>query len=155
MMTERDDRRRPVGEEPRQQRQEGPDREREERRHRRPPGRPPSVGVDAELQPGVGVEGHLALADRMRATVSASSSGHAPGPVHGGQLTALGLGLVGQLLPFHSELPLHQLVLGPHRHQLAGRHGESPGEQAGHAGQADRRGVGRGPGHAQDRARRW
>ena len=80
---------------------------------------------------------------------------HAPGPVHGGQLPPLGLGRLGQLLLLHPELPLHQLVLGPHRHQLAGGHGKGPGQQAGDPDQADGRGVGGARRRPPGSATRW
>jgi hypothetical protein len=46
----------------------------------------------------------------------------APSSVHAGQLTLLARGILRELSPFDVDLVSHQIVMGPHRNQLARGH---------------------------------
>src|SRR5262249_10095788 len=52
------------------------------------------------------------LADRMRATVLASSADRPRAPVHAGQLPLLPFGILGEFLPLDLHFPVDHFLLG-------------------------------------------
>jgi len=113
----------------------------------RPAARRP--GVNTQFEPGVGIEGDIGVGGQDAGHRARVLSRQALSLVHAGQLQQLAFGIIGELLPLDLDFPLDHLLLGPDRHQLAGRHRECPGQQARYPGEPDRGRVGRRPGHAE------
>ena len=131
----------------RQQRDERPGGEREQRRDAGEYGRGQLERVDAELLAGMHAQRGIRVpGDRG----GHSRRGLGVGAVAGERVRQLGL--LGGREPgvhrsFGRDLGVHQLVLVRHRHVLPGSHRERPGHQRGHAGQDH--GVRRRPAAAQ------
>ena len=113
-------------------------------------GLPVRAGSNAQLLPGMGLEGQVGIAHHLDRQLVGHGGVDPPALVDGRQLPALVLGVVADGLSLDIELALHQFGLGPHRDVLPGGHGEGPGHQAGDAGQTDRARRGMGTGHSQD-----
>ena len=91
-----------------------------------------------------------ALAERMRATVSASAAGTPRARYMAASSRCSASGSVASSSRSTCSSRSLQLFLGPDGHQLARGHGKGAGEQAGDARQAYRRGVGGAPGDPED-----
>ena len=131
----------------RQQRDQRPGGEREQRRDACEYGRGQLERVDAEFlasmhaQRGIGVPGDRGGHSRRGFRVGAVAGERV------GQLGLLGGREAGVHRAFGGDLGVHQLVLVRHRHVLAGAHRERPRDQGRHAGQDH--GVRRYPASAQ------
>ncbi len=108
------------------------------------------VGVDAELLGDVHLQRQLGVGVHL--------PGHGLGgllrephlAVHVDELRLLGLRVPGQLGSLDGDLARHRVVLRLHRRELAQRHREGAGNQAGHAGQDDHVPVGAAAADARD-----
>ncbi len=106
--------------------------------------------IDAQLLPGMGLQGDLGVAHHLGRQFGGHRRVEAPALVDGGQLLALVLGVVPDGLPLDVEFPQHELGLRSHRDVLTGGHREGSGHQPGDTGQPDGPGRSVCSGHAQD-----
>src|SRR5262245_13272485 len=120
-------------EEVRDDRDERPDPEGEERARGGAPRRAELVRIEAELLAHERVKGVLGVADHARGDRLRFGFGEALAPVDRGELLALLIGHRLELRPLQRDLALEQLPLRLHRDVLAGAHRERSGEQAGDA----------------------
>ena len=121
----------------------------EEGGQRRLHGRAQMVGADAQLLPGVGLEGQLRIRHDLVHHVPRHFGIDAPLLVHAPQLEGLALGALAQRDALDFELALHELALCRHGEVLPRSHGERTGHQTGHADQPYDLAPRAGSGHAQ------
>ncbi len=122
-------------------RQQGSDQEADQREARCAPRRAQSIGIDAELFPGVNRQGGLGYPHDVGGRIECDLAGHAVAFVHRRQLGSLRLGVVHQFAALDVELAVDQLVLCGDADPLPGGHAGRTGDRTGQSGEADNGGV--------------